>query len=464
MAGDGSFGGPSMEGPADEEAERAVLAAALLDDGSLGVAWRARAIVRPEHFANAAHATIWEAALSVADRGEPLDVVTLARELTARGRINAVGGVQALGALTDIIPTTAHVETHARLVVEAATQRATMIAASRLRARAAQGAPLGDLQGGARELLEIVTSSSADDVVSLGQAAEEEEARFVSSATEGVITTGLRSLDAALAGGLWDGQTVVIGARPSTGKSSLGLGMALAAARECAKRAEGVVVYLSVEPPRRSLAARAACEWIARQTPHAPVDLMGVRARSLSATDAARYSAALDAVSALPLFISDRRDLTPAAARGLCLRLRARHGRVALVVVDYLQKVTPDRAHDSREREVAEISKAFSVLAGELRCPVVLQSQLNRKASERRPTMADLRESGAVEQDADVILLLHREKGVRDVVVEKQRDGATSDAPIPLGWVAAAAAFTDAPEGARGRERERDAPEDNEEG
>jgi replicative DNA helicase len=442
--GDGGLSGArGLVVPEDPEAERAVLAACLLDDGSEGVVWRVRALVKPEDFADRARSEAYGAMLAVADRGEVLDVVTLAGELRARGRLNAVGGPQYIGEITDEIPTTAHVESHARLVADAATRRRVLESSSRLAARASSGAPIGDLQGAARELLELSTATGEDDVVPLGRAAQEEEDRYAATGAEGVISTGLRVLDTALAGGLWDGQTVVIGGRPSDGKSALGAGFATAGARWCASRGEGVVVYLSVEMPRRALAARAACEAIARATPDRPVDLMRVRAKTLETDDLRRYTDALQALDALPLFISDRRDITPSRARALCLRLRARHGKVALVVVDYLQKMEPDQRHESREREVAETSRTFSALAGELKCPVVLLSQLNRDAAKRRPTMADLRESGAVENDADVILLLHREGGKRDVDLVKQRDGAISDGPIPLGWCGPAACFTD---------------------
>jgi replicative DNA helicase len=442
--GDGGLSGArGLVVPEDPEAERAVLAACLLDDGSEGVVWRVRALVSPEDFADRARSEVFSAILAVADRGEELDVVTLVAELRARGRLNAVGGAQYVGDLTDEIPTTAHVESHARLVADAATRRRVMESSSRLAARAASGAPVGDLQGAARELLELSTATGEDDVVTLGAAALEEEDRYAATETEGVVSTGLRALDTALAGGLWDGQTVVVGARPSVGKSALGDGFAAAAARHCAARGEGVVVVVSVEMPRRAIAARMACEAIARETPDRPVDLMAVRSRSLGAGDQRRYAAALKGLDALPLFVSDRRDITPSRVRALCLRLRARYGRVALVVVDYLQKMQPDTVHENREREVAETSRTFSALAGELKCPVVLLSQLNREASKRRPTMADLRESGAIEQDADVILLLHREDGKRDVDVVKQRDGATSDGPIALGWCGPAACFTD---------------------
>jgi replicative DNA helicase len=238
----------------------------------------------------------------------------------------------------------------------------------------------------------------------------------------------------------------VLGARPSVGKSALALLLALEAARRC-EGTGGCVLYLSLEMPRRDLAARAGV-LLGSDGSAPPLSLQRVRDRALRDAEVHRYGRALGAVARLPLLVVDRRDLRPSAVRGLALRAAAQHGRVSLVVVDYLQLLRAEVRSDSREREVAEVSRALQALAGELGCPVLALSQLNRKAAEkeRRPTMADLRESGAIEQDADVILLLHREEGDRArpvLLVEKQRNGLAPQ-ELPLGWIAEAARFADA--------------------
>lgn len=428
---------------ADDPAERTLLGAILLDPSAY---WVARSIVAPEHFVSGAGAVVFEAMGSVLDRGQPLDVATLSTELRRVGKLNTIGGAGDLVALTDDVATTAHVEAHARIVRESAQARTIARGAAALAAQAAAGAPLAALQGDARRLLEQATTSTSGELVSIGDGAREEFERLVSDVPQGVLPTGLGCLDRALAGGWWQGQMVVIGARPSVGKSALGLLAALTAALEC-QTLGGCVLLVSVEMPAPDLAARAACILAALRDPHLPpIDLMAVRARTLTTADAERYASALKALHGLPLWLSERRDITPTQGRALGFQLRARFGSVKLVVWDYLQKTAPDRRHDSREREVAEIAGTLATMAGELKCPVLALSQLNRKATERPPTLADLRESGAIEQDADVVLLLHREGSSRTIDIAKQRNGAISDAPMPVGWVGPSAMFTDPPE------------------
>jgi len=427
----------------DDPAERALLGAILIDPAAY---WVARSSLGPEHFVSGVAAVVFEAMGLVLGRGSPLDVATLSAALRESGKLNTLGGAGTLVDLTADVATTAHVEAHARIIRESAQARAIARGAAALAAQAQAGAPLAALQGDARRLLEASTTSTAGELVSIGQGAEEEFKRLTSDVPQGVQSSGLGCLDRALAGGWWQGQMVVIGARPSVGKSALGLLAALIAALEC-QTFGGCVFLVSVEMPAADLAARAACILAYLKDPHLPpIDLMQVRARSLSPEDSARYIDALQALPALPLHLTERSDLTPTQGRALALQLRARCGRVNLVVWDYLQATAPDRRHESREREVAETAATLKNMARELKCPVLALSQLNRKATERPPTLADLRESGAIEQDADVVLLLHREGSTRTIDIAKQRNGAISDAPMPVGWIGPSALFVDPPE------------------
>lgn len=467
MPGDGGGGGSvrfeELTGPTDPAAERAVLAAVLLDaSGAEGALWRARAILRAEDFAEHRHGLLWEVLCEVGDRGEALDIYTVSAALRRRERLNSVGGVQYLGELTDEIPTIAHVEAHANIVADAASVRRTMEAARAVVIRGARGASRGELLGAAREVMEAAASEEDAGLLPIDVGLEEEEARLISTGTPeglvstGLVSTGLASVDEALAGGLWAGQLVVIGARPAVGKSAL----ALLVACEVAASTGEPVVYASLEMPRRDLAMRAAALRVAAKGE--PVDLMAIRTRRLSEEAALRYQRALHDLRGLPLLLSDRASVTVTQIRAMALRAKARAGHVAAVFVDYLQLLTPETARDSREREVAEASRALKALAGELRCPVVALSQLNRKATERKPTLADLRESGAIEQDADVVLLLHQKDGGRVLLVEKQRNGVAPQ-EVRLGWIAAAARFIDAPTGGAPlpvRGQDRDLPED----
>jgi replicative DNA helicase len=464
--GGGAVGGQSLHeimGPVDLEAERAVLAAVLLDArGEEGVLWRVRALVRSADFSDPRHALVFEAMCTVGDRGEDIDITTMAAELRRRERLNTVGGAQALGDLTDEIPTLAHVESHARLVADAARVRRSIDAARQLIVRAARGARSEELLGSARAVMDAASADAEADLLPLDAGLEEEVARMASTGTPaGLTPTGLASVDAALAGGLWAGQLVVLGARPAVGKSAL----ALLWACEAAARGEGVVVFVSLEMPRRDLAMRCAALWCAADPAKPPVDLMAVRERKLSTGDAQRYARALDDLRGLPLLLCDRPSVTVVQVRAMALRAKARAGRVALVVVDYLQLLRPETARDSREREVAEASRALKALAGELGCPVVALSQLNRKATERKPTLADLRESGAIEQDADVVILLHRDEDGVAAHIEKQRNGV-APTEVRLGWCAPAARFTEAAQRPAwgGRTSEADHPADEAEG
>lgn len=447
----GGYGTAGAETPCDLGAEAACIAVLLLDgDGQMGVAARLTSLLAPEDFGAPDHALLWSAGCAVLARGDVLDVRTMADELRARGRLETVGGVQRLGEITDDVVTVAGAEAWAAIVLRDARARRVVRAAETCARRAAAGGE--DLPALARRVMDVATEERSVDLVHVATALEEEEARYLGDAPSNALTTGLRDLDRLLAGGLWPGQLVVVGARPSVGKSALALLMAWAAARACAPTGEGVVVYVSLEMPRRDLAARLGClvasddfDGAGRRLP--PVDLQRARERKLNGEEGRRYTRALGHSQGLHLLLCDRRGVRPSQVRALVLGAKARHGRVALVVVDYLQLLAPETARETREREVAEASRALQALAGEIGAPVVALSQLNRKAADdkRRPTMADLRESGAIEQDADVILLLHREEGDRQrpvVLVEKQRNGRAPD-EVPLGWIAEAARFED---------------------
>ena len=413
----------------------------LFRSGRDGVAARLAVEVRASDFGDPVRAELWSAAVEALRRG-PLDVVSLAAELRARGKFNTVGGAAAIGALTDDVISLAPADVWASIVRRDARARRVIAAALKC-ARLAAAPKDVDLAGLARSVADAAVEDATIELSDLSSAVEEEEARLFGDAPTDVVATGLRDLDRAIAGGLWPGQLVVLGARPSVGKSALALAIALEAAKQCqARGGGGCVLYLSLEMPRRDLAARAGV-LLAEG-----VSLQRVRDRAIRDEEVSRYARALSQVARMPLLVVDRRTVTPSALRGLALQARARHGRVALVVVDYLQLLRPDQRSDSREREVAESSRALQALAGELHAPVLALSQLSRKAAEkdRRPGMSDLRESGAIEQDADVILLLHREEGDRQrpvLLLEKQRNGLAPQ-EIQLSWIPESARFADA--------------------
>lgn len=438
----------------DREAERAVLASVLLDDeGARAVLARVRAIVRPGDFYDPRHAVVFEVMCALEDRRTRIDILTTADELRARERLNSVGGPQFLGGLTDEIPTLAHCEAHARIVADHALGRRVELEARRLAAAAgAQRARPADLVAGAQRLFDVASArASASALVSIGDAVDEELSRVCMDVDETVRPTGIAALDRALSGGMREGDLVIPGGRPSSGKSALAFQVAWNLA------AQGwPVVVASLEMPRISVVQRI----VAQQT---GMDLAKIRARAFTTTQEVNaYCNALELLRALPLRIVDRADLTPSELRAICLaeRAKARAQRLGAVIVDYLQKMRPDRERDLREQEIAAVAGALKSLAKELACPVVAPAQLNRGVEGRgargrgdddegadgdRPRLSDFRGSGEIEQEADIALGIHRPKAntsTRELWVLKQRNGVAGT-KVDLTWEGGPARFVE---------------------
>lgn len=433
----------------DLAAERAVLGAVLLDNSRLALV---RGIVGAEDFHDPRHATVWESVCAVADAGDPVDVVTLAADLRARSKLNSVGGAQFIAELYDTIPTVAHIESHAHIVARLAGRRAMLHAAK----SAAECAANGDDAKAAEHLRAAYTA--VDDrrrgVVfrSLGEgvegafAAMESRAESQFTTDPAVRSTGLDGLDAMMAGGLRGGQKVIVAARPSVGKSALALGMALTAARWSVDRfgpwpRGQPVLFFSLEMPHGELVDRALAM-------ESGVSAERVRRGEVSEDDLVALTRAGQSLHPLPLFTCDDAGITLRQIAAECRRWHTKHGGLAAVVIDYLQLVRHPLKGRSREQEIAEISREGKLIAKSLNTPVISLSQLNRTSEKgttpQRPGLADLRESGSLEQDADVVLLLYREEqalkgrgaaipveaqGAAEIIIAKQRNGPTGTVP-----------------------------------
>lgn len=428
---------------ADPHAERQVLGAALLRPELVAVA---EAIVRPEDFADPVHAAVWEAVLAVSPA---VDVTTVAAALRRAKRSNLVG-LDYLGRLTDGCPTGAHLEEHARIVADhARARRAAAVLRAALAALEDPATSAADAAARAETgLAEVARSRGAGGTVDVQdsafgaiQAWEE----LLAGRAVAALPTGLTDLDDLLGGGARPGQLVVLGARPAMGKSALGAQLALHAAAATRTPA----LYVSLEMGHAELTARLLAA-------RAGVDAHRARRGQFRHGEVARLQEAAASLDRAPLvYLDDAGDeVSLAEVRAAALRLKATRG-LCLVVVDYLQLLRPVTPRDSREREVAEMTRGLKRLARALAVPVLLLSQLNRGAEARsakdhRPRMADLRESGAVEQDADVIALLYRDevynpktehRGIAELIVAKQRGGPTGT--VRLRWDAARTAFAD---------------------
>lgn len=413
--------------PQSLEAEESVLGGILLDNTALD---RVTELVRVDDFYREAHRKIFRAMLALGERGEPADLVTLAEALRQRGELEAVGGAAALAELADRVPTAANVARYARIVRDKAIQRNLIATATAIAERCYEAS------GDVRELLdraegEILalsdqevkpTFARLDTVIS--RAFNDIEHLHQKKQVVTGVPTGFIDLD-KLTAGLQPSDLVVIAARPSMGKTAFALNIAANAAL---KTGGGVAIF-SLEMSKEQLALRLLAG-------EARVDLTRVRTGQLSDREFRDLAYAASHLYPAPIFIDDTPALSVLELRAKARRLwRDPAAKLQLVVVDYLQLMRSAEGKDSREQEISEISRSLKALAKELHVPVVALSQLNRQVETRSPPiprLSDLRESGAIEQDADVIAFIYREevwrpdtdrRGVADLIVAKQRNG-----------------------------------------
>ena len=414
--------------PADLAAEQAVLGAMLLSKDAIADVVEA---LKSADFYRPAHATVFEAILDLYGRGEPADAVMVAGELTRSGEITRIGGAAYLHTLVSMVPTAANASYYARIVSEQAVLRRMVTAGTRIvqMGYAATG-EVSDLVDRAQaEVFALTSGRTSEDYLSLGEvfegAIEEIEAIAAHGGQMVGVPTGFADLD-ALTNGLHPGQLVIVAARPAIGKSTLGLDLARAASIHNGAAS----VIFSLEMARNEIVMRL-------MSAEAQVPLSHMRGGTMSDADWQKLARKSGAITAAPLFIDDSPNMSMMEVRAKCRRLKQKHD-LRLVIVDYLQLMSSGKRVESRQQEVAEFSRALKLLAKELEVPVIAISQLNRGPEQRqdkKPMMSDLRESGSLEQDADVVILLHREDayerespraGEADFIVAKHRNGPTA--------------------------------------
>lgn len=377
--------------PHDEVAEQSVLGGSMLSVSALA---DVVGELRPRDFYTPKHVLIFEAILALYSHGEPTDVVAVTDQLIKSGELPRAGGADYLHLLTSIVPTAANAGYYAGIVASKATLRRLVEAGTRIAQMGYDG--LGepsDLVGEAQTELDQVGGGARLELPSVGEAFDYWAEEIESSPT--YVETPWRDLNGLL-GGLRPGRFYVIGARPSEGKSIMALQIAhrLAAA--------GPVAFSSLEMSRGELITRLV-------SMRANINMTALNSHRLDTQQWARVAQVRGEITELPLVIDDRSGVTVESIQSFA-RTVARRGHLAGVVVDYLQLVSGQRGRD-RHEVVGDISRRLKVMARDLRCPVVALSQLNRDSvgkGRRAPTLADLRESGSIEQDADVVLLLQR--------------------------------------------------------
>jgi len=426
--------------PRSQEAERAVIGSLLLlpevcDEVAL--------VVRPEDFYDDAHRAIFRHMLALHEDGRQIDPTLLAQRLKDAGQYEMVGGAAYLLELTQEVATAAHAEYYARIVRDKAVLRALIHAGTDIIHEAYEpGTAAREMLARAEERVFRILDTKGDSQVRpvrdvLHDSLARIDARMQRQHAYGGLETGLVDYD-DLTGGLHDSELVILAARPSMGKTALALNIAEHVAIDGAHKP---VLVVSLEMSALELGDRLLCS-------RARVNSHRLRNGQLSKEDSHRLVQTAADVSRAPLFIDDSpsRNMTEIAATARRLK---RQENLALIVVDYLQLIEPDNPRDPRQEQVARISRRLKGLARELRVPVLCLAQLNRQVEatrDNRPQLSHLRESGAIEQDADVVMFVHREefyrttdeereqvKGQADLMVRKQRNGPTGD--VKLTWL-----------------------------
>lgn len=421
--------------PHSLEAERAVLGASLLFPEMLAVAMSA---VTPAQFFRDAHRRIFQTMLDLSGDRVAVDLVTVKNRLATLGTLDAVGGPAYLASMTDGVPRSMNVDHYAAIVREKATLRGLIHAGTKMIAAAYDGQdPTGEILETAQRDLFTVSDGSVvgggfvDARALMVETFDELERRMADTREFTGVPSGFYDLD-RLTGGFQPGDLIFIAARPSMGKTSLLQSLAIHAAT-----VGGVEVGLfSVEMSRTALALRMLAS-------EAGVDSLRVRDGKLSQGEWGKLSLALARLSDSRLHVDDSPDLTVFDVRAKARKLQAQHG-LGLILIDYLQLMRVSERGENRNLEVAGMSRGLKTLARDLNIPVIVLSQLSRDADRRadhRPNLSDLRDSGSLEQDADLVLFPYREevyaptpenRGVAEIIVGKQRNGPTG--VVRLSW------------------------------
>jgi replicative DNA helicase len=412
--------------PQNTEAEQSVLGGILIENEAFN---KVVEILNCEDFYRESHRKIFKSMISLSEKNEPSDLITLTNELKYKNLLEEVGGASYLTSLIDSVPTAANIEYYARIVREKSILRKLIQAATEIVTQSYEDR--GDVDGFVDDAERVIFQISEHRVRPsfhpikdiIKESFKTIEKLYEKKELITGIPSGFKDLDRKTAG-FQPSDLIIVAGRPGMGKTALCLNVAQYAAIE----AKIPAAIFSLEMSKEQLALRMLCS-------EAEVEGQRLRSGFLSESDWPKLTLAAGNLSEAPLFIDDTPAITSLEIRAKARRLKAEYG-LGLVIVDYLQLMKGRRA-ERREQEISEISRSLKALAKELSIPVVAISQLSRKTEDRpnrRPQLADLRESGAIEQDADVILFIYREefykedtpkKGIAEIIIGKQRNGPT---------------------------------------
>jgi replicative DNA helicase len=431
--------------PQNLEAEESVLGAMLLSPTAIG---EVTEILDASDFYRESHATIYRAALALWGKGEPVDAITLANELEERSEIDRVGGTARIAELAGLVPATANVEHYARIVKETATLR-SLIRAGHEIVRLGHDRPgeTTDLVDRAEKIIfDLAQQRVTGDFAHIESLLKESFERITSLYESGVditgVPSGFRDLD-RLTSGFQPGNLIILAARPSMGKSALALCMAA----NLGVRSQQPVALFTLEMSKSEVTQRFMCS-------EAKVESNRLRSGKLAPDDWPRLTAACDKLMKAPIYVDDTGSITMMELRSKARRLKSREPNLGLIVVDYLQLMTSGGTVENRVQEVSQISRHLKVLARDLDVPILALSQLSRAVESRqdkRPILSDLRESGSIEQDADLVFFVYRDEyynpedtdsqGVAEIILAKHRNGPTDS--LKLSFLKRYAKFAD---------------------
>ena len=425
------FGAPDRTPPQDVQAEQSVLGAMLLSKDAIG---DVAEVCRGRDFYLPKHEQIYDAIIDLFGRGEPADAITVADELAKRGEIGKIGGHIYLHDLLATVSIASNAGYYAEIVKEKAILRRLVEAAIKISQMGyTGGGEVSSIVDQAQQAIyEVAEGKTSDDYESLSVLMERTLDEIESLSQHGVmagVPTGFVELD-ELTNGLHAGQMIIIAARPGMGKSTLGLDLARAASI----KNQLPSVFFSLEMGKSEIVQRLI-------SAEAGVPLNHIRKGQMGDDDWQRIARKTGEVSSAPLYIDDSPNLTMMEIRAKARRLKQRND-LKLIVVDYLQLMTSGKKVESRQQEVSEFSRQMKLLAKELEVPVIALSQLNRgpeQRTDKRPMLSDLRESGSLEQDADMVILVHRpdafeaddpRAGEADLIIAKHRNGPTATVAV----------------------------------
>ncbi|WP_425146358.1 replicative DNA helicase [Deinococcus sp.] len=440
--------------PHNNDAEISVLGSILLDNDAL---IQLGDSVAPEMFYRESHRKIFGCMRGLQERGEPIDLVTLSDDLRTRHQLDEVGGLGYLIGLSEQVPTAAYAEHYARIVQEKHTLRTLISASGRVMQLAYEAQlPLEDLLDRSEKLIfEVAEQKKNGEATQAMSEVVHDTFEYITllHSNRGIpdgVASGFRDLDEQISG-LQKGSLNVLAARPSMGKTAF----ALSIAQNVALRGEKTVAVFSLEMPAVQLALRMLCS-------EGRVDMNRIRSGQLGERDFERLAHAAGRLAEAPMVIDDEPDLTINALRSKLRRIAAQHGQLGLVVIDYLQLMSGSKGNsggnENRQQEISLISRSLKNIAREMEVPIMVLSQLSRAVEQRpnhRPMLSDLRESGAIEQDADIVMFIYRDEyynketdqqGIAEIIIGKQRNGPVGT--VKLQFHSAHVRFNDlAPEG-----------------